>query len=161
LVTGFGTMASIIVREATLGDMPSLQAVFERASLSNEGDRAVLLAHPDVLVYSDEWVRRGDTRAATHAGRVVGFVTAVLDSGSYEIEDLFVDPDFMRQGIGRALMADVVARARAANVRRVDVTGNGHALAFYFAVGFVRDGDAEVEFGRAHRLHLDIADADS
>jgi GNAT superfamily N-acetyltransferase len=154
-------VSALNVRDATLADMSSLQEIFERASLSNEGDRPALLEHPEVLVYSDEWVRRGDTRVAVRDGRVVGFATAVVNGATCELEDLFVDPDFMRQGVARDLIGDAVTRARAANVPRIDVTGNGHALDFYYAVGFVRDGDAKVRFGLAHRLHLDVADGDA
>ena len=79
-------------------------------------------------------------------GRIVGFATLV---GS-ELEDLFVDPDWMRQGIATALVQDA-----AATVPRIEVTANAHALAFYESVGFVRDGVAETTGGRAHRMHLD------
>ena len=75
------------------------------------------------------------------------------------IEDLFVDPEVMRQGIGRALIADAVAAARHAGVGRIEVTANEHALAFYEEVGFVWDGVADTRFGPAPDMHLDIGPA--
>ena len=143
---------SVAIRDAVLADLAALEDVFQRSSLSNAGDRASILAHPEVLEYSDEWVRRGCTRVASYDGRrILGFVTAVAIDDTLELEDLFVDPDWMRQGIGRALIGDIVARARSASVRRVDVTANPHAFEFYQAVGFVLDGEAETRFGPASR----------
>jgi ribosomal protein S18 acetylase RimI-like enzyme len=67
-----------------------------------------------------------------------------------------VDPDWMRRGIGRALVSDTAATARARNLSRIEVTANDHALAFYEAVGFVRDGTVSTPFGSAPRMHLDV-----
>ena len=33
---------------------------------------------------------------------------------------------------------------------------NEHALAFYESVGFVWDGMSETQFGRGHRMHIDV-----
>jgi GNAT superfamily N-acetyltransferase len=74
-----------------------------------------------------------------------------------ELDDLFVDPDWMQQGIGRQLVLDVVSIARRQGVRRVEVTANGHALGFYEKVGFVFDRTVETRFGPGHRMLLNVA----
>jgi GNAT superfamily N-acetyltransferase len=61
----------------------------------------------------------------------------------------------MLQGIGRALIVDAVANARALRVPRIEVTANDHALPFYLRVGFVVDGVSQTRLGPAHRMHLD------
>lgn len=139
------------IRDATVDDLPELADVFRRASLHNEADRAVLLAHPEALDYSDEWVVRGLTRVAVVDGRVGGFATVVPLDGHGELEDLFVAPELMRRGIARALIADAVDRARTRGETRIDVTANEHAAAFYAAVGFAETGIAPTEFGPAPR----------
>lgn len=144
------------IRDASLGDLEALNDVYRRASLSNEGDRANLLAHPEALVYSDEWVRRGLTRVATRGGRIIGFATAVASDAGLELEDLFVDPRSMRQGVGLALVGDIAKRGRHDGVPRLEVTANPHALAFYEAAGFVVDGPGVVPWGSAFRMHRDL-----
>lgn len=139
------------IRDATVADLTALRDVFRRASLSNDGDREVLLAHPEALEYADAWVVRGLTRVALVDGRVVGFATTVPEGDRAELEDLFVAPERMRSGVARALVADAVGRMRAAGVRRIDVTANEHAADFYAAVGFEEVGTAETEFGPAPR----------
>jgi GNAT superfamily N-acetyltransferase len=57
-------------------------------------------------------------RLADHDGKVVGFTVSVLHEGTWTanpvcyLEDLFVDPAHRRQGAGRQLIADLIARAR-------------------------------------------------
>src|SRR5690242_8306307 len=136
--------------------MPALADVFRRASLSNDGDRPNLLANPEVLVYGDEWVRAGYTRAAEIEGRVIGFVTGLPNGDAVEVEDLFVDPDFMRRGVATALVDDVVEHATAAGIARVEVSANHHALAFYRSVGFRGDEWVPMRWGEALRMRIDI-----
>jgi GNAT superfamily N-acetyltransferase len=145
------------VRDAVPADVASLQEVFRRSSLSNEDDRANLLAHPETLEFASEAVAELRTRVATDGdGQVVGFVTVAHSAGFVELEDLFVDPDWMRRGVGRRLVLDVVDRARRAGVGRVEVTANQHALAFYEDAGFVFLHEVETRFGPAPRMTLPV-----
>jgi GNAT superfamily N-acetyltransferase len=149
-------MTTFVIRAAVPGDMTALRDVFRRSSLSNDGDRANLLAHPDVLELSDLAVREGRTRAAVADDRIAGFATWLSAGDAFEIEDLFVDPERMRHGIGRALVLDLITIARGRGGRRVEVTANQHALAFYENVGFVVDHEVRTRFGPAPRMHMDI-----
>lgn len=150
-------MEEFEIRTALLGDVPRIADVFVQSSLSNEGDRPALLAHPDALVFDDEPVRQQRTRVALSNEHIIGFATARPVGDIDELDDLFVDPDWMRRGVARDLIADAVKDARARGARRIEVTANGHALAFYTTTGFVLDGTADTEFGPGYRMHLDVA----
>ncbi len=50
----------------------------------------------------------GRTRAAVADGAIAGFATWLGAGEAIEIEDLFVDPEWMGQGIGRALVQDLI-----------------------------------------------------
>ncbi len=141
-----------MIRVAVPADLGALRDLFRRSSLSNAGDRASLLAHPEALEFAGLAVDEGLTRVAVVDGRIVGFATLLGDG---ELEDLFVDPGFMRRGTGRALVLDAVALARVRGLSRIEVTANGEALGFYESVGFVLDGAVETAFGRGSRMHLD------
>ncbi len=107
---------------------------------------------------SDEGVREGRTRVATWTGdQIVGFATTLYVGRALELEDLFVDPDWMRRGVGRRLVLDVVALAGRHEAQRIEVTANPHAMAFYGTVGFVRDGAVETQFGPGLRMHLEVS----
>jgi len=149
----------VLIRDAALGDMAALSDVFRRSSLSNDGDRANLLAHPEVLDLPDRAVREGRTRAAVAVGEIVGFASWLGAGDAIEIDDLFVDPGWMRQGIGRALVLDLIAIARGRGTARVEVTANQHALAFYEKVGLVVYREDATRFGPAPRMRLDVTPA--
>ncbi len=57
-----------------------------------------------------------------------------------------------RDGIGVALVNDIVGRAIVRGFVRLAVTANPHAKAFCRRAGFVDDGTAETQFGPAARM---------
>lgn len=150
-------MESVVIRDAELADIDRLREVFRAAGLSNEQDRPHLLARPELLDWTADSVSEGRTRVAVVEGRVVGFVTTATRPDSLEMDDLFVDPGSMRQGIGRALVLDVVGSARASGFRRLTVEANEHARSFYERVGFVSHGVAETLFGSASCMVYELA----
>ena len=146
------------IRTATLADHDAVREVRRRSSLSNAGDRDNLLANPETLEYDATPLREGRTRVAVVDDRVIGLATTLPTEEGLELEALFVDPEWMRRGIGRELVLDVVDAARASGIGRVDVTANQHALAFYESVGFVSDGEIATRFGPAPRMRLDLVE---
>lgn len=144
------------IRTATLADHHAVREVRRRSSLSNEGDRDNLLAHPETLEYDSAPLREGRARVVLVDDRIVGFATTSVGDDALELEALFVDPEWMRSGVGRQLVGDLVDAARDRGIARIDVTANEHALAFYESVGFVVDGSVDTRFGVAPRMHLDL-----
>ena len=71
-----------------------------------------------------------------------------------ELEDLFVDPEWMRWGIARRLVAELTEIASRDGIRRIFVTANPHADAFYRSVGFVHVHENQTEFGPG--LHMEL-----
>jgi GNAT superfamily N-acetyltransferase len=146
------------VRAAQSGEWAALAEIYRRSSLSNAGDRQQLLEHPEALElpWSDRAPER--TRVAIADGRIVGFATVEIDGDRAELEDLFVDPDSMRQGAATALLDDAAANARACGVRQLEVTANPHALGFYLHAGFRDLGPTETRFGAGRRMRLELSD---
>ncbi|MBO0879495.1 MAG: GNAT family N-acetyltransferase [Mycobacterium sp.] len=151
-------MTTFRIRPAHADDLPALADVYRRASLSNGGDEAALLAHPDALVLSGGAVLAGGTRVATEpGGGVVGFATTRDVDGVFELDDLFVDPDWMRNGIATLLVRDIARIGRDQAIAGIAVTANPHALAFYHHAGFRPAGQTQTRFGPAPRMYLDLS----
>ena len=144
-------MADIATRLATEGDLEDLRTIFRRASLSNEGDRANLLGSPETLLWVGDGIATGRTRVATDSsGRALGFASVVPIEGGLELEDLFVDPDAMRQGVATRLILDLLASAARDGVAWIEVTANEHAAEFYASAGSCGWGRSRRCSGRPH-----------
>jgi GNAT superfamily N-acetyltransferase len=152
----------LAIRTAVAADLPALQQVYRDASLSNAGDAPLLLARPEYLVFTGEGIAAGRTLVALAgppgSGRIVGFATlATSQDDGLELEDLFVDPGRRRRGVARHLLQQIGDAAREAGARRLWVTGNPHALAFYVAVGFVQSDQVSTELGTGLRMSLELS----
>jgi ribosomal protein S18 acetylase RimI-like enzyme len=143
-----------MIRLGTSADLAAVSSVYRRASLSNPGDRDNLLAHPEYLILGPEGLAEGRTHIAEEDGSVAGFATWAGTAGTIELEDLFVDPGYMRRGIATALVTCIAEILRARGAKRLEVTANPRALEFYRAVGFTDCGVAETDFGAARRMAL-------
>ena len=144
---------TISIRDAEPADLEDIRGVFVRASLSNVSDRGPLLENPGWLALSDKGVLDGRTRVAVADDEaVVGFATFVISDGVAELEDLFVDPPWMRNGIGEALVVDMAARLRELHFETVEVTANPHAMRFYERLGFEKVGIVDTQFYPAPRM---------
>ena len=78
--------------------------------------------------------------SAWDAGELVGLVRVVGDGVTVAyIQDLLVHPAHQRQGIGRALLPEVLAktpRIRQVYITTDDAAGNSHVVALYRSLGF-------------------------
>ncbi len=147
------------VRTAVPEDQAILDDLHRRASYVWEEDRAQLDAHPDAIGVDAAALGAGCVRVALDAGgRIVGFAT-VRDGaeGAGELEDLFVEPEAMRQGVGRRLLTDAIDRARARGLRELAVVAHPRTLPFYTRFGFVGGESAPTRFGPALRLRCALS----
>jgi 8-oxo-dGTP pyrophosphatase MutT (NUDIX family)/GNAT superfamily N-acetyltransferase len=83
-------------------------------------------------------------RVAERRGQVLGFWRLVPtdDPVRGELADLFVDPQAIGTGVGRLLLTDAVANARARGWRTLELDADPHAEAFYQHLGAVRIGSS-------------------
>jgi GNAT superfamily N-acetyltransferase len=146
-----------MIRLGIPADLAAAASVYRRASLSDASYRDNLLTHPEYLILGPEGLAEGRTYVAEEDGSLAGFATWAEAGGTVELEDLFVDPDYMRRGIATALVARIAEVLRARGVRRLEVTANPDALGFYRAAGFTECGAAETDFGTAPRMVLAIS----
>jgi GNAT superfamily N-acetyltransferase len=80
-------------------------------------------------------------------GDVVGFVGLIVTGATGELEPLVVAETVRGRGVGRALAERVIAAAREAGLRRIDVrpaARNVDALRFFHDVGFDALGQLEL-----------------
>lgn len=145
------------IRTARPSDLERLRHVYREASFANVAGRDALRARPDLRLLSDDAVRHERCRVAVGLDqRVLGFSSYLEVGDAVELEDLFVAPVAWRQGLGRALVRDVVALARENRRTTLMVTANPDALAFYEKMGFTYNHDVTTELGPAVRLSFNL-----
>jgi GNAT superfamily N-acetyltransferase len=110
--------------------------------------------------------RDGDLLVAERAGRVVGAVvhvgpgrprSAIFPEDWSVIRMLVVDPDARGHGIGRALVAAALERARRAGAPAVGLHTSpimATALRLYLDIGFVREHDLPLNRGVPYARYM-------
>jgi len=107
----------------------------------------------------DMAARRADVLAkglpylvAEHDGRILGFAYGnwfkPRPAYRYSVEDsIYLAPDLQRSGLGRALLAELLARCEAAGIRKVMAiigdSANAGSLGVHRALGFTQVGIVE------------------
>lgn len=147
------------IRFAVPDEGEALDALHRRSSFVWEEDRANLETHPDALgVPRERIASRGVRVAVGEQGALLGF-SGVEDAGGCvcQLEDLFVEPAWMRRGIGRALVEDVATRHAEAGFTSVAVVAAPRTFAFYESVGFTVGEEQPTRFGMAAQLRRDLS----
>jgi len=141
-------MPDLLIRAAVASEQKELEDLQLRASLTNPGDRAALLAHPDAIELPVAQIAAGGVFVAEWDGMIVGFAAVEpRTDGESELDALFVEPNMRRRGIARSLIQHCTEVARARKSAALCVVGNPHAMDFYTACGFNQIGTTETRFG--------------
>lgn len=80
------------------------------------------------------WEQQGNRR------RLVGFSRATSDHAfNATIWDVVVHPDFQGQGLGKALMQQLIKKLRSEDISNVTLFADPHVVDFYKGLGFMPD----------------------
>ena len=139
----------IRIREGTEPDFERLRAIAVEAKAHWGYDRALV----------EEWAQAGDFEpkslrarllyVAEVEGAPVGWAALIPRGEVGWLEDLWIEPAWIGQGLGRALFEHVAAEARRRGARRLEWEAEPNAHGFYEHLGgaYVRDSE-ETEWGR-------------
>jgi len=134
------TAKLLTVRTGTTADAAEIRRVHIAASKgpdSLERDNQNVLAWLDSRVdadYLQEMERDAFVIAETDDGRMIGF--GAIDLGKANINSVYTDPEFTRQGVASALVAAMENLAKDAGIDKVTLQAAGGALTFYYKQGF-------------------------
>ena len=148
------TSGPIVIRQATVDDIPFLRAMMREALLASP----TLLTHLDMEAVEQaeeqEWLKWREHPdpafvAVDATGRKVGAIRmrphTSAEGQGWQI-GIGIEADARNQGIGRRLIEQAISHARATNASYlyllVDPT-NAPAIALYRQTGFVKTGEQE------------------
>jgi GNAT superfamily N-acetyltransferase len=148
------------IRDAEVSERQALSELHRRSSWVWAEDRTALEAHPDALGVAVEPIVEGRVRVAVdRAGTVLGFAIVYDLERVCELDDLFVEPEAMRRGVGTQLVEDAASRARARGCARMSVIAHRRNFPFYEHVGFRAAEQVQTRFGPATRMWRTLAPA--
>lgn len=103
-------------------------------------DRAFMERCRAELTIADDQIRARPVYVWIESGRVLGFYALRLEDGLVEIDHLWVAPEALRRGIGRALWRHLRQEAIRLGAARIGVSADPNAEGFYLRLGFSRVG---------------------
>jgi GNAT superfamily N-acetyltransferase len=133
-----------MIRPARAGEGALLTALCLRSKAHWGYDEAFMAAAARLLRIRERDIGSGGVLVAAAAERPCG-VAAILPlrrPGWCELSHLFVAPESLGRGIGRALFDAAVALAAGRGARHVSILSDPNAAAFYERLGARRCGEA-------------------
>jgi len=93
--------------------------------------------------FSPAGLRKKEFYVADADGRAVAFASLIAGTEVAVLDDLWVEPEWIGQGMGTRLFRFVAARARAIGARRLEWDAEPHAVGFYERMGgrYLRDSE--------------------
>ena len=98
---------------------------------------------------------------AEQDGKIVGMCMLELRLENARLEHVWIDPDYQKQGIGRALIARALQEAAATGARFVVIESDPFAEEFYLKLGAHRTGFARAPMPGAPERILPILELET
>jgi GNAT superfamily N-acetyltransferase len=130
----------MILRPAVPAEAEALSRLAVRSKGHWGYDDEFLAACRPELTLAPEQCDGEHVVVAEDATGLLGFYRLAGGPPVAELADLFVDPDAIGSGVGAALLADAVDRARADGISRLLIDADPHAEGFYARMGARRVG---------------------
>jgi ribosomal protein S18 acetylase RimI-like enzyme len=106
----------------------------------------------DALTITPEFIRRNEVHVATVEGEQAGFYALVGEGRRIELEHLWVLPERMGMGLGRALFEHAVRAAASLGAGVVGIEADPNAEGFYRRMGARRVGEIAYEIDGRERV---------
>jgi ribosomal protein S18 acetylase RimI-like enzyme len=97
------------------------------------------------LTFTPQYFELNESWAAVDDEEPVAFYTLLEANGIASIENLWVLPEYMGQGIGKQLFLHAVATARARGYKTLQLEADPNALGFYERMGMHQIGERHSE----------------
>lgn len=112
-------------------------------------------AWQDVLTMRSEFIAENMSYCAIEDGRPVGFYVLTKEDDGIHLDHLWILPQAMGRGIGRALFEHAATQAKAVGCSCIKIESDPNAEGFYQRMGAVRVGTSVTEVcGQRRELPL-------
>lgn len=149
-MAGDGFSDDVVIVPATRDDAPALHAMLRALASAHHSPEGVKGSVDDIARYGFGPTPAFEALIARRNEKPVGFATYFYEFSTWRgrpgvyVQDLYVEESLRGGGLGRRLLAAVIARARTRDARymRLAVHGaNDMALEFYRRLGFAEPNE--------------------
>lgn len=139
-----------------------------RQATTDESETLTALAHVAKRHwgYPEEWIEHWKSDLAItsefiadHAvfvaiieGKIAGCCALVVTGSLAELEHMWIDPEYMGNGIGRALFEATARRAEQLGLQRLELSADPNAEGFYQRMGARRIGEVRADVAGTFRV---------
>lgn len=127
----------VTIRPARPGEAEALSALARRSKAAWGYDEAFMAQAREALSITERQIAAGDVWVAEAGVSMLGLVSLGpgLAPDAIDLDALFVEPDVMGAGAGRALFEFAAAEARRRGARVLEVLADPNACGFYERMG--------------------------
>lgn len=104
------------------------------------------------LTFSPEYFVEHEGWTAVLDNKPIGFYTLHERNGNAWVDDLWVLPEYIGQGVGRQLFLDAISRARQMGYERLQLEADPNAVGFYEKMGMHKIGERYSEVDGEPRI---------
>lgn len=154
-MTGFpmpAPLTALRIRRARAPEAPELTELSLRSKALWGYDAAFLARCRIAMQVKEANVEKQPHYVAEIDGRIAGFYGFEPLPEGIGLDYMFVDPEFIGRGVGRALMDHAVALARELGHATLTIVADPHAEGFYRRLGAQRVGSQASDVGPDRQL---------
>ena len=96
----------------------------------------------DALTITPEYISANQVFVAEDDEHVIGFYALVVSGNHAELDHMWVSPDHLGTGVGKALFVHAMRSAKGQNLSEVEILSDPNAEGFYQKMGAYRTGDS-------------------
>jgi N-acetylglutamate synthase-like GNAT family acetyltransferase len=135
----------IDIRRAVAGDAETLTEI-SHAAKRHWGYPENWIEHwKDDLTISGEFIAANEVYMAVDGEQILGCCALVVTEGKADLEHLWIRPEQMGAGVGRALFVHAMERAAQLHSKTVNILSDPNAAGFYEHMGATPAGSLEYE----------------
>ncbi|HWQ09337.1 MAG TPA: GNAT family N-acetyltransferase, partial [Holophaga sp.] len=131
------------IREVETDDLPQLDAIAFRAKAHWGYPQELIEAWRGDLVTAPGTLHTRPTFLAERSGVPIAFAQIDPEAKPWELVAMWVDPDHMGKGVGKALLRHMLACARTAGQAELVIDSDPFAKGFYLACGAREAGQVQ------------------
>lgn len=115
-------------------DLYELEELCDAVGWARRPIRKVRIALQHSFIVLSMWEHRGSFR------RLIGFARATSDHAfNATLWDVAIHPDFQGQGLGKAMMEEMIRELRKSDISNISLFADAHVVDFYNQLGFNAD----------------------